>query len=64
MSVYSWLFRSVIHRTDPERAHHAGLNAVAWAGRHGLIRALMRATMGSACTLHAAVAHALAADNR
>lgn len=46
MSVYSWLFRSVIHRTDPERAHHAGLNAVAWAGRHGLIRALMRATIG------------------
>ncbi len=44
--VYPWLFRTVIHRSDPEWAHHVGLEAIAQAGECPGVRGLMRATIG------------------
>lgn len=46
MSVYQFLFRTLIHRTDPEWAHRAGLRAIALAGAIAPCRALLRATLG------------------
>ena len=45
-AAYSWLFRTLIHRTDPEWAHHAGIRAIGLAGDCALTRRLMRATIG------------------
>lgn len=44
--VYPWLFRTLIRHTDPEMAHHAGLQAIALAGQCPPLRGLMRATIG------------------
>lgn len=43
---YSWLFKTFIHRTDPEMAHHLGITAIEYAGKCALTRGLMRATIG------------------
>ncbi|WP_026460996.1 quinone-dependent dihydroorotate dehydrogenase [Schaalia suimastitidis] len=45
-STYSWLFRTFIHKSDPELAHHYGLGAIARAGRFFATRRAMRATVG------------------
>ena len=46
MPVYPWLYRTFIHRTDPEAAHHLALAAISVAGRIAPVRGLMRATIG------------------
>lgn len=46
MPVYPWLYRTLIHRTDPEAAHHLALAAIAVAGRIAPVRGAMRATIG------------------
>ncbi|MGO3796081.1 MAG: quinone-dependent dihydroorotate dehydrogenase [Pauljensenia sp.] len=46
MPVYPWLYRTLIHRTDPEAAHHLALAAIAVAGRIAPVRGVMRATIG------------------
>ncbi|MCD4549509.1 quinone-dependent dihydroorotate dehydrogenase [Schaalia sp. lx-260] len=45
-AAYSWLFRTFIHKTDPEYAHHHGLGAIGYAGKLLPTRRLMRATLG------------------
>ncbi len=45
-AAYSWLFRTLIHRTDPEWAHHVGIRAIEHAGNCALTRRLIRATLG------------------
>jgi len=46
MPLYTWAFDTVIHRTDPERAHHLGLAAIELAGRIAPARGLLRTTVG------------------
>lgn len=45
-AAYSWLFRTLIRHTDPERAHHVGIGAIEYSGRFPVTRGLMRATIG------------------
>lgn len=45
-AAYSWLFRTLIHHSDPEAAHHVGLGAIELAGKCPPARGLMRATLG------------------
>ena len=45
-SAYRWAFQHFISKSDPERAHHLGLGAIALAGAFAPTRGLMRATVG------------------
>lgn len=43
---YNWAFTNFISRSDPEDAHHWGLEAISLAGRFPPTRGLLRATLG------------------
>lgn len=46
MPAYPWLYRTLIHRTDAEVAHHLALWAISLAGRVPPLRGALRATIG------------------
>lgn len=46
ISLYPWLYRTLISHTDPEWAHHTGIGLLNLAGSCVLSRRLMKATAG------------------
>lgn len=45
-AAYKFLFRTLVQRSDPEKAHHIGINAISVAGEGLVPRRLMRSTIG------------------